>query len=169
MLTLRVQFEDGAPCQEDADVFVQHQGEYRQATIPAVSTGGGRYRAPLPPGSWLLDFRLAHSRAFRTRCTATAEIAAGEQREIFLELERGGDVVLTRKRWDGKPWFVGVQCGLGREEAAAETGVCELRHMMPGKYLVTVHDPAEGDGDMGRVFEREIEVTTGSRHELTVE
>lgn len=160
-LVIRVTFEDGAPCDEDACVVLWHRGG--QATLAAVRTGSGRYQAGVPPGTWTLEFRPEKLLVFREGCTAKFEMAEGERREIFLKMERGGDLVVGRKHWDGKPWWASVQGGEINFRMQVAEAAWETRHLRPGRYVVAL---LAGDD---AAWQREIEVTTGSRHELTIE
>ena len=169
LVTLRVQFEDGARCEDEASVWLRSRGEDRYATLPAVRDSGGLYRVAVPPGSWFLEFQPVHALAFRKSCVANVKIAAGQQREIFLELERGGEVVVRRRGWDGRPWLLvasGSRGGIMLTNASmtVETAECVLRHIEPGEYLFRIL----GTGPEP-VWSRTVEVATGSRHELTIE
>jgi hypothetical protein len=169
LVTLRVQFEDGARCEDEASVWLESRDEHRFATLPAVRDSGGLYRVAVPPGSWFLEFRPVHAWVLRKSCVAKVEVAAGEQREVFLQMERGGEVVVRRRGWDGRPWLLvasesrdGVM--LTNASMTVETAECVMRHIEPGQYLFrflgTGPEPA---------WSRTVEVTTGSRHELTIE
>jgi hypothetical protein len=170
-LTLRVVFEDGSPCEEDAEVVLRHRGG--QATLPAIRTGSGRYQVAVPPGSWTLDFRPEKSGLYGEPCTTDFELAEGELREISLKMARGGDIVVRHEAWDGKPWWVSVQRGYGAVRMQMADATLEIRHVQPGRYVLSVPaDPvetADPEGAAATRWQREIEVTTGSRHELTIE
>jgi len=169
LVTLRVQFEDGARCEDEASVWLRSRDQGRYATLPAVRDSGGLYRVAAPPGSWFLEFQPVHAVAFRNSCATKVEIAAGEQREIFLELERGGEVVVRRRGWDGRPWLLAASGSRGgimlaNASITVETAELVLRHIEPGEYLFRLL----GTGPEP-VWSRTVEVTTGSRHELTIE
>jgi hypothetical protein len=168
-LVLRVQFDDGAPCDEEASVFVQHRAERRNSILPAVRDGGGRYRVAVPPGSWLVDFRPAHSHLFREECCAEVHLRTGERAEVFLKLARGGHIVVRRPAGDAS-WTLGVTAPSSETISMVDIAAShELRHLKPGRYVLNAWAAPSTAESLPRVWRRIVDVTTGSRQELTIE
>lgn len=161
-LTLRVLFEDGEPCEEEADVVLKRWGG--SVTLPAERAGPGRYRIAVPPGSWEVEFRP--EKHWGEPCEASFDLAEGEPREIFLKLARGGNVVVKREPWDGRPWLLRVVGESSMTVLHVTDPVWEARHMRPGRYAFSTTLDWRSLDVHGQ---REVEVATGSRHELTIE
>jgi hypothetical protein len=140
------------------------------AEVPAVAAGPGLYRAAVPPGSWTLEFRPELYGG--ATCKASVELADGEEREVLLEIARGGDIVVKREPWDGKPWRLTVWTGTIYLDLRIVTARWESRHMRPGRYTFLAPEGLPGLASVNadaNAWRREIELTAGSRHELTIE
>ncbi|MCK6460841.1 MAG: carboxypeptidase-like regulatory domain-containing protein [Planctomycetes bacterium] len=161
-LTLRVLFEDGEPCEEDAEAILERWGG--SVVLPAERAGSGRYRVTVPPGSWGIGFRPA--KHWGEPCEASFDLAEGESKEVYLKLARGGNVVVRREPWDGKPWLLRVFCENHMTFLHVTDRVWEARHVRPGRYTFATTVDWES---MGTLRQSEVEVTTGSRHELAIE
>ena len=102
---------------------------------------------------------------FRKPTQAEVEVAEGRRGELELVVERGGEVTIRRRDWDGKPWSIQILHANSMTIVRASQGQWSARLLPPNDYTFSV---TKGLIAMysATSWTRKVTVTPGSVHEL---